>query len=227
MVYVTGDIHGEQSRMLDRNIKRLKKNDTLIVLGDFGFVWDNSEKEKKFLKYLGSRRYNVCFLDGTHENYDLLYQYPKTIWKGGLVHRINNHLFHLCRGQVFTIDGLKIFTFGGGESLDRDMHREHQTWWREELPSKEELSQGVENLEEAGCEVDYILTHEPPALIKGSVQMRLRRTEQISALNAYLEEISRSCTYKKWFYGSCHEDKIITLSHIGVYREVIPLEEAE
>ena len=47
MVYVTGDLHGEYSRFRKTGIKKLKKGDTLIVCGDFGFVWDGSRREQK------------------------------------------------------------------------------------------------------------------------------------------------------------------------------------
>ena len=38
MIYITGDIHGDLSRFKDKRIKKLKKGDTLIVCGDFGFM---------------------------------------------------------------------------------------------------------------------------------------------------------------------------------------------
>ena len=194
MVYVTGDMHGEHDRITSSRIKHRKKNDTLIVLGDFGFVWDGSEKEKKFLEYLGKRRYNVCFIDGTHENFDLLYQYPETIWNGGRVRRISGRCFYMCRGQVFEIEGKRIFTFGGGESADRDLRldQEHVSWWRQELPTSAELEEGAHNVDELGCEVDIVLTHEPPSRIKSSLYMRLHRNERISKLNGYFEELNLS-----------------------------------
>ena len=43
MILVTGDMHGEWERFGDKALKKLKKGDTLIVCGDFGFVWDNSK----------------------------------------------------------------------------------------------------------------------------------------------------------------------------------------
>ena len=45
-------------------------------LGDFGFVWDGSKEEQKKLDWLRKRPYTLLFLDGSHENYDLLAQYP-------------------------------------------------------------------------------------------------------------------------------------------------------
>ena len=52
MIYVTGDLHGDISRLETFRMRRFKKNDMLIVCGDFGFIWDNGEEEKKALEKL-------------------------------------------------------------------------------------------------------------------------------------------------------------------------------
>ena len=57
-------------------------------------------------------------MDGNHENFDRLYDYPVDELHGGKVHKIRNSVIHLMRGQVFEIDGKKIFTFGGARSHD-------------------------------------------------------------------------------------------------------------
>ena len=105
MVYITGDMHGDESRLYDSQWRKLKAGDILIVCGDFGFVWKNTPLEKSILKYLGSRKFTVCFLDGAHENFDLLESYRQTVWKGGRVHRISGNLFHLMRGEVLDSHG--------------------------------------------------------------------------------------------------------------------------
>ena len=74
MVYVTGDMHGDLDRFKSPALKKLKKGDTLIVCGDFGFVWTGSKAEEKVLKKLSNKKYNICFVDGTHENFKLLYK---------------------------------------------------------------------------------------------------------------------------------------------------------
>ncbi len=53
-----------------------EQRDVVLVLGDFGFVWDGSKAEQKKLDWLRKRPYTLLFLDGSHENYDLLAQYP-------------------------------------------------------------------------------------------------------------------------------------------------------
>ena len=223
MVYVTGDMHGDEDRLYDRQLKKLKNGDTLIICGDFGFIWEASSREAKILEELGGRKYNVCFLDGTHENFDKLYSYRQTVWKGGRVHRISGNLYHMCRGQIFNIDGVSFFTFGGGESYDKEMRTERKTWWKEELPTPEEMMEGVENLEEVGENVDVILTHEPPSLVKSSMLMRMGKIDRVNKLNGFLEEINRSCKFKQWYFGSMHEDRVITPGHISVFSELWPI----
>lgn len=223
MIYVTGDMHGQEDRFSERAIKKLKEGDTLIVCGDFGFVWDGSPKENKFLEYLGSRKFNVVFVDGTHENYDLLNKCRMTVWKGGKVHRVSGNLLHLMRGQIFTIEGKKIFTFGGGESLDRDMRVEHETWWRDEMPIPSEMEEGAQVLDEAGGEIDYIITHEPPSLVKSTLLLRSGDADRTNKLNGYFEQINRECKFKHWYFGSMHEDRRVTPVHTALFRDIVEL----
>ncbi|MCI8360864.1 MAG: hypothetical protein HFE86_05970, partial [Clostridiales bacterium] len=221
MIYITGDMHGEDARWYDRQLKRLRSGDTLLICGDFGYVWNGSKREKKDLEWLGSRPYSIGFLDGTHENFDLLNTYRQTVWNGGRVHRISGSLFHLIRGQIFTIEGLRFFVFGGGESPDKEIRLEQHSWWREELPSPAEMAEGAENLDEAGLQVDYILTHEPPSMVKSAVLLRSGHTDRVSKLNGYLEEIDRSCAFRHWYFGSIHEDRTITPKHTALFRKII------
>ena len=80
MIYITGDTHGEMERI---KAAKLKKHDTLIILGDFGFLWNGDKAEKKKLKWLEKRRYQLLFIDGCHENFDLLKEYPEVDYMGG------------------------------------------------------------------------------------------------------------------------------------------------
>ena len=223
MIYVTADMHGEEERLYSRSMKKLSEGDTLIVCGDFGFVWDGSAKEKKILEYLGSRKYNVCFIDGTHENFDLLEKCRMTVWNGGKVHRVSGNLFHMMRGQIFTIEGYRIFTFGGGESTDREMRTEHISWWKEEMPTPAELEEGAKAIDEVDCDVDFIITHEPPSIVKSTMLLRAGETDSVNKLNGYFEQLNRVCKFKHWYFGSMHEDRIITNVHTAVFEDVIPI----
>ena len=56
MIYVTGDTHGIASRFDDPRLKKLGRGDTLIVCGDFGFLWDGSKDEINALKADGGNK---------------------------------------------------------------------------------------------------------------------------------------------------------------------------
>ena len=64
-------------------------------------------------------------------------------------------MIHLMRGQIFTIDGLKFFTFGGAYSIDKMSRAEGISWFPEEIPSREEYEEGWANLEKEDFQVDY------------------------------------------------------------------------
>lgn len=227
MIYVTGDMHGDINRFYSSEFKNLEEHDTLIVTGDFGFVWNGSKKEKKTLKYLGSRKYNVCFIDGPHDNFDEINSYRKTIWRGGRVHRISGNLFHLCRGQIFNIEGCTVFTFGGGEGSDKDIRNGTNVWFRDELPSPVQMRTGAKNLDSCDCKVDFIITHEPPATIKRAMLLRDGKAINTNKLNGYLEELNNSCEFRQWYFGAFHQDKVITQKHTAVYKELIPINYSE
>ena len=99
MVYLTGDTHGDLDRFRHGRLRWLGKRDIVVVLGDFGFVWDGSAEEQKKLDWLRKRPYTLLFLDGSHENYDLLAQYPETERFGGRVQSLGGNVYHVCRGS--------------------------------------------------------------------------------------------------------------------------------
>ncbi|MBR0467037.1 MAG: metallophosphoesterase [Clostridia bacterium] len=225
MIYVTGDMHGDLERLYDKEFRKLKKGDTLIVCGDFGYIFDGSPIEKKVIDFLSTRRFYVTFVEGTHDNLNRINACRETVWRGGRVNRIKGNLLHLKRGQVFKIEGKTFFTFGGGESVDKDMRVSSGLWWRDEEPSPDEMAQGVSALNEVNRKVDYIITHEPPSLVKSAVLLRRGHNDRVNKLNGYLEEIGRSCDFKHWYFGSLHEDKVITEYHTCVFRKLVKIED--
>ena len=114
MIYVTGDTHGQIDRFKEKPVAGLKKGATLIVLGDFGFLCDDSRHEKKNRQWLSKRRYKILFIDGCHENFDLLAQYPTEDFMGGKAKHIEGNLWYILRGSVLTIEDKKLLCFGGG-----------------------------------------------------------------------------------------------------------------
>ena len=221
MVYITGDTHGDFSRFTSPAARRLRKGDTLIVLGDFGFLWDGGKKEQNLIKKLGNLRYSILFLDGRHENYDLLREYPVTEWNGGRVQVIEGNLIHLMRGEVYTIEYETYFTFGGGESTDHDFRENSKTWWEEEMPSADEMLTGLRHLDEHNNQVNFILTHEPSGKASGYMTKKGR----LDGVNVYLNQIEEKVKYTRWFFGSLHLDKPMSNRHLAMFSQIMPVHE--
>ncbi len=227
MLYVTGDTHGDFERFASSKLKKLRKGDVLFICGDFGFIWDGSKKEEKMLKKIGKLKYNVCFIDGTHENFERIRSYEQVEFHGGDAHHICGNLYHLMRGQVYDFDGTTVFAMGGGEIPDIDIRTDGNSWSGDEIPTEAELYAGAKNLRARDNKVDIIITHEPPTKIKGFLKLKDKEPARISGLNTYFEELGAACDYKHWFFGSMHMDKFISSSHIAVFQNVVNAQTCE
>ena len=181
MVYVTGDLHGDYSRFKRPEMKKLRAGDILLVCGDFGFIWDNSKQEQAVLKKLSEKKYTIAFVDGCHENFDLLQQYRLVRWRGGVARLIAPNIFHLQRGEIYTIENQKYFAFGGGHSQDYEYRRDTGNWWRQEQPTHDEIRRAIRNLNRNQATVDYIITHEPPASLKDCLGVDVQQRLEIHA----------------------------------------------
>lgn len=120
-IFMTGDTHGDFGRFSTGAFpeqKDLSKDDYVIICGDFGGIWDGSEAEQQVLDWLENRPFTTLFVDGNHENFDLLHTCPVQEWHGERVQVIRPSVLHLTRGQVYEISGKRIFTMGGASSHD-------------------------------------------------------------------------------------------------------------
>lgn len=221
MIYFTGDMHGDPDRVSRSALSMLKSGDTLIVCGDFGFIWNNDKIEQKIITDLSKRKYNICFVDGINENYDILNSLPIAVWKGGKTHKISDNIYHLMRGQIFTVENKKIFTMGGGEDPEMDLQEDEDIVNHKEIPTGQEMLNGVTCLENVGYKVDYIVTHEPPAKIRDFLLLSTNKTMRVTALGAYLDELMQQTEYKKWYFGNIHLDRFISDSQISLFRNIV------
>lgn len=231
MIIVTGDTHRylDMSKLNTRQFEEQKymtKEDYLIICGDFGVVMEGMKKDKWFIDWYNNKNFTTLFIPGNHENYDLLDGYEEEEWCGGKVSKIGESVIHLKRGEVYNIpninslgrkENVKIFTFGGAYSIDREEGKEGVTWWERELPSKEEYKRGIENLKKNNNEVDLIITHTAPKQILPLVSQSF---ETKSELEIYLGKIHDTVKYKKWYFGHFHIDRLIDSKHRAIFNDL-------
>lgn len=253
MIYITGDIHGNPfSRLATESFYEQKEfgenkdENIVIILGDFGIVWNSNEEtpeEKWKLDWLEKKNFTTVFCDGNHDNIPRLDSYPIKQWNGGLVNEIRPHVLRLRRGEVFEIEGKKFFAFGGAQSHDiqdgilddNDKHWKEKakalekrgkymfrvrglSWWSEELPSEAEIQNGIKNLNKHNNKVDFIITHTPPASVIALLGYGLYEQD---ILTRYLEEVRCNTEYKKHFMGHMHINKALNDKDILLYEQIV------
>jgi len=225
MIYITGDTHGtidsdklEVDKFPEQTM--LTKKDYVIIAGDFGYIFSNNSKEKETLKQLEYKNYTTLFVDGNHECFPTINNYPVEEWHGGKVHKINDSVYHLMRGQVFNIDNKKIFTFGGGESVDKEYRIEHISWWPEEMPNHSEFEEGMKNLEKNHWQVDYIITHACHDQLLQMMAHEHKLMPITNSLGLYLDHICRKTKFKQWYFGHYHVDKSYSDKYFAVFNNI-------
>ena len=236
MVYVTGDCHADYHKFTTDNFpdqKQMTSDDIVIVCGDFG-IWDDSNEEKYWLKWLNNKPFTTVFVDGNHENFDRLYsdEFKTVDFYGGKAQKIRPHIFHLLRGEMYTFEGKKFWCFGGASSHDisdgildaddfttpmefyaiiRQWHKlgkmfriNHVSWWKEELPSEEEMQHGLDVLEANNFAADYIITHCCPQDV-ASV-MGFHGSDK---LTMYFNDIASRTLFHRWYFGHYHGEESV------------------
>lgn len=225
MIYITGDIHadidiGKLSTDRFPQQKSMSKNDSLIICGDFGLVWDNSRREHYWRKWLADKNFTTLWVDGNHENFELLEEFPFVDMFGGTVREICPSIYHLERGQIYSIEGKKFFAMGGASSHDKWCRKEHISWWKEELPTAAEMNTAIDALDANNWTVDYVLTHCAPK----SVQALLASWYENDSLTSFLDRVQQDLRFKRWFFGHYHTDRQLGEQFIALYDKIIPIE---
>lgn len=205
-VTIIGDTHGrlEYGKILNLD------TDIVIVAGDFGLPFYNDNVENQILDTLDKLPYKVCFVDGNHENFDYLKNVKTAKRFGNIVGLIRDNVYHLKRGSVYVIGGMRFFTFGGARSVDIGFRTPGIDWWDAELPNWAEMDKGFKELDKNQWEVDYVITHTAPFQVFVRLASRFNKYYYYNDIGKYfmeyLDDIYTRLSFKKWFCGHYHVD---------------------
>lgn len=230
-IYVTGDTHGgiNQSKLHTKNFKigsSLNKSDYVIIAGDFG-IW-RDKGSRAFIEFLNSKPFTTLFVEGNHEDYAYLETFPLIDMFGNKVRKISDSIYQLIRGEIYNIDGLSVFAFGGARSIDvltagrilgRDFFLEEECTFAEE-------SRALTNLENVDNKVDLIISHTGAAsAIEEICKLYGLTVREFDAQNKFFEFIKTIVDYKLWVFGHMHYDLQLNNNEIVVFEKVICVNE--
>lgn len=222
-VFITGDTHGEiemkklsHQRWLEG--RKLTKKDYVIITGDFGLLWSNQidSTERYWTTWLNEKPWTTLFVDGNHENHIRLAQLETIEMFGSKVGKISDSIFHLKRGEIYTIEDHKLFTFGGAESIDKESRILDVSWWKEEVPSYKEMNYGLENLKKNNNKVDFIITHTAPRNIVTTLltELNISMDYMNDPTQKFLQHLYECCQFKAMYCGHFHTNRIIDKCHL-------------
>jgi len=224
-IFITGDVHGNPiSRLSTKNFpegKDLTRDDIVIITGDFGVFFcqddeDDIKRQLHILKWLDKKPFTTLFIGGNHENWDTLNALPLVDKYGVKMGQAAGHVFFIPNGTLFEFGGRKIFCFGGAMSTDRgglDQNgfypEEGRSWWRDEIPSKEQMDAAVDTLESVDWKVDLVITHTMSSdCVKNFVfKERYHEVRVEDPVARFLNFVQEGLTYDKWYCGHFHVNK--------------------
>lgn len=216
MIYVTGDIHGDPTRICDfcdRN--KLTADDTVVILGDAGFNYFGNDDDRYAKKYVAKLPITVFCIHGNHEmRPQTIESYRKIEWRKGmaLVEDKYPNIIFAEDGEVYDLDGKKAIAIGGAYSVDMAYRLLHGLrWFPDEQPSEEIKARVEKKLEKLGNKIDIVLSHTCPAkytpteaFLPGLNQATVDRSTE-----EWLDTIEAGNEYKRWYCGHWHINKTV------------------
>ncbi len=128
--------------------------DTIVHVGDFGYDFPASFL-RRVTKTLHRTGLHLWFVDGNHEDFDLLRRYP--VRDTGL-REVTDRIWHIPRGHRWTWGGVRFLGCGGAHSVDRIWREPGTSWWWQEAITDDDVARCVD-----GGAADVLISHDCPA----------------------------------------------------------------
>lgn len=216
---VVGDTHGNARWINDTVIPFAAQGgaDTILQVGDCGFVWPEANylnKIRKLDRSLGRAGMSMLFLPGNHEDHAKLARIEASAERTPEGHyHVTENLIYAGRYSAWEWAGRRLATVGGAVSIDREWRQRRlrqrpkraPIWWPEEVLSPDELAAA-----RAMGPVDVLFTHDAPS----SFPMRNLKPDLESTANRQaITDVARALTPKLLIHGHYHTRLTYALNH--------------
>lgn len=181
----------------------LNSNDNIIILGDVAICWRKDRRDMKIAiaTWESDDTPMLYFIDGNHENFDILKSLPIENGEG----IISPHIHWLTRGTVKTFEDKKCLFIGGADSIDKLRRTKHLSWWPDESITDEDID---------FISVDkynYIFTHcAPRSILNENLAILTDNNFDQSEIDHNsedkLEIIKNKIEFEQWWFGHYHKN---------------------
>ena len=240
MIAVISDVHfpsnKPRQKEVEDSLEKLSGIRALFICGDFT---DNRkdtapDEPMKLPDYMKKLPYPVFFIDGNHEDYDVLKRLPQISesekemifqTSGCAVDAKNTKkaadgVYYLNRGSICKIDGFSILLIGGSTTGPGYKKNHPDIWQPDEDLTDEDKNRIETGLQEQKNNVDFVFTHTvPTCMVKAWFPEK-----DLSVTNEILEHVWRTVSYRHWLFGHFHEDTDYPENFHCLYNDIILLE---
>lgn len=238
--FVTGDMHGDFSRLKDIPNE---ENIGLIVLGDAGFnFWLDSSDDRWKKKITKEYKFTIYCVRGNHEARPqsvpgMLTLFDTDVHGGVYFQPKYPRIRYFGDYHTYIINNYRCFVIGGAYSVDK-WYRLNQAklfpsnndpkishWWADEQLTEEEM-RACERWIALNPNVDFVFSHtcpaqyEPTDLFLPMVdQSRVDKTMEL-----WLDKLSTKFNWKVWLFGHYHQDRIETVGVEQFFKDIETLD---
>ena len=216
MIYITGDTHGDFSR-IERFCEKFQpsREDIMIILGDAGFNYYGGKRDQRVKERMSEMPITIFSIHGNHEiRPGKIPSYQLATWHGGtvFVEEAYPNLLFAVDGEIYDLGGHQTIVIGGAYSVDKYYRLANGwNWWPDEQPSPE-MKKGIEMVLDChGWEVDAVLSHTVPLKYE-PVEVFMSCIDQSKvdkSTETWLDSIEDRLTYRHWYAGHYHTEKSI------------------
>ena len=216
MIYITGDTHGDFSR-IETFCRKMKTTteDVLIILGDAGINYYSRDRDRLQKEEISRIPVTLFCIHGNHEQRpENIKGYHESGWHGGTVYKEDDFptLLFAKDGEIYDIAGRKTIVIGGAYSVDKYYRiARNWGWWPDEQPSDEIKAFVERQLEDCSWTVDTVLSHTVPLRYEPT-EVFLPGLDQSTvdkSTEEWLGRIEEKLNYQKWYAGHYHTEKKI------------------
>lgn len=144
MVYVTGDTHGDLTRIKNFIVRfNCTSDDIIVILGDVGINYYGSNQETKAKFRYNNYGPTIFCIQGNHEERPFnISTYKEKEWHGGIVYYEEEfpNIIFAKDGEIYDIDNKKCLVLGGAYSVDK-WYRIMRTYVKYQFTLPEMLTQ--------------------------------------------------------------------------------------
>lgn len=216
MIILTGDTHGEFSRIFEFCEEYdLTEEDVLVILGDAGINYYLNERDQELKEELSELPCTLFLIHGNHEERpENVPGYEEMIWHGGkvLYEPEYPNLIFAQDGEIYDFNGKKAIAIGGAYSVDKYYRLNGgMPWFDSEQPDEYTKRYVESRLEQEDWKVDYVLSHTTPLSFEPREEFLpcIDQDTVDRSTEEWLEEIEHQLDYDRWFAGHFHTDRSV------------------